>query len=315
MIKVRMLKMKVRSYLSIGVVWVFVFLISFLSSSVGAEGNITASSGPLRVETQDNSPINLDAGTGQVISLSDVNVSGGKNIQAYDTNNEKNVRMYHTGTIARVQSDNEDLELRANETSTSNIQFYQKYASFYFRTDAEWATFYMIPSGDRHSMFYHQPANNASNNLALIFGYNDAERAGISVAADNSHDMEFNPWTNNQYDIGNPNRCWKTVYAYNFYDCGSPTEKFTSRTQALDAVETMAEGHLSGSVESYESMMPDEFKGEYGICEHNVTNVDEVINALVLSTSELNARIDVLNNKIESLKNELKEVEGCNTVE
>jgi len=114
------------------------------------------------------------------------------------------------------------------------------------------------------------------------------------------------PYANNQDDLGAADKCWQDFYYYTLNDCGSPTETLRGK-QATPLIRQLAEAHLAATTETYYLMIPAEFEGEPGGCGHNTIRTDEVINALVLSVTEL----DEINNggKIRELESRVLQLE------
>ena len=117
------------------------------------------------------------------------------------------------------------------------------------------------------------------------------------------------PSSNAGASLGSSGRCWDTVYYYNLYDCGSPTEKFSNRIHALEAIERLSTAILSNKSSEYHKLIPKELKGVGGSCGNEAIFTDEVINAHTLAISELSQRTDNCHECMEELSNMKKRIE------
>ena len=102
------------------------------------------------------------------------------------------------------------------------------------------------------------------------------------------------PFHDSAYGLGKPTLCWGTFYYDNLVDCGSRTVTLIDKP-TIPLLEKYADAKLSSTTQDYAVLTPEEFKtGERGSCGQDLINTDEVINALVIATRELNAKIKVL---------------------
>lgn len=139
------------------------------------------------------------------------------------------------------------------------------------------AAFHLVPDDDwgRRVSFYVRDTADS------VAGFNFYASSGEQI---------FRPYTDNAYDMGTSGGCWQDVYYYTLNDCGSPTEKFETKIEALNEIDIYSRAKLSTTTE-YSSLTPEVFKtGVKGDCGQDIVNTDEVINGLVLGEAELYSR-------------------------
>ena len=173
---------------------------------------------------------------------------------------------------------------------------------FYFESmgAGNHADFYMVPNAaeNGYGLFQLTPAWNLSNRIQLFIGRDDSAKGGLIINADQDHDQQIAPNDNNAYDLGNPTRCFDNIHYYDLVDCGSPTDVLRD-VEVIPLLEKYADAKLSTSTADYNLLTPDEFKtGDTGDCGNDLISTDEVINALVISVRDLNAKILLLEEKL-----------------
>ena len=150
-------------------------------------------------------------------------------------------------------------------------------------------------------IFRWRPEQNGSDEIDLRVMSMEDSRQGLRLNADQDIDKLFAPLQNNAYDLGHSSYCWEDFYRDREYDCSSPTKSIRGK-KAMPLVRGLAKAHLkagevggssgspsssSAAAEIYHSLVPLEFQGPHSNCGWNVTDVDEVLNALVLGVDEL----------------------------
>jgi hypothetical protein len=167
-----------------------------------------------------------------------------------------------------------------------------------------------VAAAGQYASFKVTPNNTEAQGTEFgASGSRTAEGCGLYLSSATNECRVMFPYTNRLYDLGRSTRCFNNTYAYQFNDCGSQSERLKDK-KALPLILRYADAELATTTKDYEEKIPDEFKGDIGDCGHRVTILDEVITALVLGESELNAKIEntsnaVLEKRVTDLENEL----------
>jgi hypothetical protein len=215
------------------------------------------------------------------------------------------VQIPEIGTNISIQNGN--LNVTGNITLTSKIATYGTYLILGLKGTNDYglsADFLNVLVNQTGLTFYANKYQD-SNRLYRILAR--SERAG------NTNGFSFGlvdktfttppenysvyPNDDKKVGLGTTVKCWDKFYYYTQYDCGSPTERI--KDKALPLIRRLAKAHQSARLSSttaadevFYSNVPAEFQGEEGACGHNVTIVDEVINALVLGEGELSEAVE-----------------------
>ena len=274
--------------------------IIYFSLHASADGNISTTTGD----------INIIPASDQIFIDGNLLLNAGKNISMTDLNGNPVGRMYSSISDNRWYLENlaDDFVLKARSSPHSTVVFDVNYSAVYFTTPQDYFNFYMItgPAG-RHSAFYHQPADDTSQNIILYMGYNDANLPGIAIRADQAHDKILVPWATKEYDLGSATNMWDDCYCQDIYYENQHTLSkgyLGDGEQAYNAVSrivTMADGEIDHS--TIDASLSDD--PEHSVSMNAVSFANS--KAITYVMENLTARITSLESRVSELELQLAE--------